>query len=65
MSKKKFQYLAEEIAAIKACHKRIDKNVDQYVDELKKINEKLDRIEAKFDVIIKWSKFGHQLWERN
>jgi uncharacterized coiled-coil DUF342 family protein len=65
MSKKERQKLLAEIAEIKTFQSSINNKMDQYIEQLKIINTKLDQLTEKFDVILKWSKYSDQLWDRN
>lgn len=65
MSKRNQKQILAELTEVKAFQCRTNKQMDQYIGELKKINSKLDRISEKFDEILKWSKYASQLWDRN
>ena len=44
---------------------KINQSLDKQLNTLKEINERSERIEQKIDQLLKWSKYGGQIWDRN
>lgn len=45
--------------------RKFNQNLDKQLEMLKSLNKTSERIEQKIDQLLKWSKYGGQVWEKN